>query len=249
MSESRHQSTATGENYFAPALYCREELTFFVKHMGEAPMVACHKGLPRHVSRSAVEDVLGRIYQHEEMEKAHEVSWCGEQKVKECIFEYTEWMDFCAEQTKLGAPKHLSMYDWNSDGQGIRGATGSDGGTVRTKIDEKGNRKRLAIKLGDRLGDISGDGRSTYVPSFAKQTIAPTKIIQDSERHMFECPVCQHTQQYKRENAASRRMAWARMATHCKSAKEESGRHTKLWNAEFSSGKTERVEKMSSGGE
>ncbi len=249
MPESRHQSTGTGDNFFEPALYNREELTFFVKHMGESPMVACHKGLPRNVSRSAVEDVLGRIYQHEEMATAHEVPWCGREKVNECIFTYTEWMDFCTEQTKLGAPKHLSLYDWNADGQGIRGATGSDGGTVRTKIDKDGNRQRLAVKLGDRIGDITGDVQSTYVPAFAKQTVAPTKILEDTDRHQFECPVCQHTEQYKRQNQASRRMSWARMATHCKSSKEESGRHTKLWNAEFSSGKTEAVEKMARGGE
>jgi len=242
MAENRHQSSGTSATYFEPALYNNAELSFFVKHIGESPMVACHKGLPKHVSRDAVEDVLGRIYKHEEMAKAHEVPWCGRTKVTECIFEYTEWMDFCNSQVKQGAPKHLSTYDWNADGQGIRGASGSDGGTVRTLIDDKGNRKRMAIKMGDSNAAI--DGQSTYVPAFAQRTVAPTKIIEDSERHMFECPVCHDVTKYKASNPASRRMAWAQMAKHCKSAREESARHTKLWNAEFSSGKTDAVSTM-----
>ena len=44
MAENRHQSSGTSATYFEPALYNNAELSFFVKHIGESPMVACHKG-------------------------------------------------------------------------------------------------------------------------------------------------------------------------------------------------------------
>ena len=241
-----HQSTASGETLFEPALYNEQELAFVMMHLGESPVIALHKGVPEGVSRAAIEDVLGRVYRFEEMWVAHQVPWCGRERLQECIFEYTEWMRQCAEIAYKGGPKHPSLYDWNSDGEGVRGATGSDGGTVRTMITPDGSRKRLALKMGSASSSISLEDGGAYVPDFARRTIAPTKFLEDTVRMLIECPICHHTENYKKSEPRSRNSARARMSRHCKTEKSESGRHRKLWNAEFASSKTERVEEMSS---
>ena len=131
---TRHQSSGTSDDLFEPALYNRAELDFFLTHVGERPSVAAHKGLPSTVNRSAVDDVLGRVYLREEMADAHQEVWCGRQAIRDAIAAYLTWMDTCAEVQRESGLKHPSMFAWNKDGAGIKVAVGSDGGTVRTRI-------------------------------------------------------------------------------------------------------------------
>jgi hypothetical protein len=240
-----HLAVATDSSYFEPPLYTREELTFFMDHLCESPRVATFKGLPEHVSRAAVNEFLGRVYEFEEMRQAHGVEWCGSEPIKVCIKQYFAWLDTCASIRAKGGPKHPSLYAWDADGRGIRGATGSDAGTVRTMIQEDGTRVRLALKLDTPRGQVSLDPATAYIPDFVQRTAMPKALLNDRKKRQLECPICHFVANYTKGGNTAFNMARARMSQHLKKAKDDQNRHRTLWNAEYSSAKTTPVDVLS----
>ena len=60
---------------FDPVKYSLEENQFFLKHLGESPVVALGTTLPAGVAPAAVQEVLGAIYELEELAKHRGASW------------------------------------------------------------------------------------------------------------------------------------------------------------------------------
>jgi len=242
-----HLSSATDPDYFEPELYNAAELDFFLKHLGQSPEVAAYTGLPAGVTRAAVDDVIGRVYRFQELKKAHgdAVQWPGVDAVKSSIVEDMNWRKQCASVVAKGGPKHPSIFHWNTSGEGIRGATGSDGGTVRTRILPGGARKRLGIRLTSEDPNINLD--TAYVADFAQVADGPDRLIHDETKRRYECPICAYTTTYKADNRRSANMARANMGHHLKSPKnDERTRHQRLWNSEYSSTRTIAVTELAS---
>lgn len=236
-------SSTSDPDFFEPQLYNADELAFFMSHLGESVEVACYKGLPSRVSPGAVSDVLGRVHRLSELSKVHgdSVSWPGLDAIRQCIVDDLSWRETCARVRQKSGPKHPSLYHWNTSGEGIQGATGADGGTVRTRILPGGERKRLGIRL--TAVDPTIDMDTSYVADFAEPAPASEDVLlHDEEKRRFECPICAHTEVYKAQNPRSLNAARARMSKHLKDTRnDERTRHDKLWNATFSSARTAPV--------
>jgi hypothetical protein len=248
MSTDRQASTSTTHAHFEPAMYTEEELLFFLAHLGESPVVACHMGLPTHVNRSAVEDVLGRVHTFEQLRQTYEgesgyVPWAGMEAVRESITRYLDWMGRCSAMHARGGPRHASLLAWDPDGRGIKGAEGSDASIVRTAIMAGNERVRLGIRIGDADSAIAP---ATFVPDFAVVTQMPTELEIDRAKGTMACPLCHWTANFKPKNMSAYNAARARMARHLKKPSDQLNRHRRLYNAIFSSSRTAVVSELAS---
>jgi len=240
-------SSSSGDDLFEPALYTKAELEFFLVHLGESPKVATFAGLPPGVNRRAVDDVIGRIYELEEVRKVHDAQWIGLRPVRDCIADYLAWMDLSNQIYQRGGPRHPSLYEWDEDGRGVKGAPGSDAGTVRSSIDANGKRKRLAVRLSNTAHPVDREAM-TYVPEFVNPSKMPTDIIMDRDRGVVECPICHYAVNFRPDATRSVSSARSKMSRHLKRADTHQDRHRKLWTAVFSSSKTEPVTELQTAG-
>lgn len=217
---------------FEPALFNSYELDFIARHLCEPPAAVFTGSLPRHVNRQQVQPFLQRCYDLDQIETYKEIPWAGKDLVLKAIETYRLWQDECAEIARRGGPKHPSNYAWDGDGSGIKYGPGSDSGLVRTRIDEDGNRQRLAIVLTRPSGqaDLSD---AYYRPNFGQHKTAPKALIEDADKTRIECPVCGFTTSWKKGNTRTYSMARMNMGKHLLQADTEVGLHRALHTSVF----------------
>lgn len=201
--------------YFDPVSYSPEENQFFLKHLGEPPIAVLQGKLPDGVNSTAVREVLGLVYDLEELKKHRGTDWAGRDRLIETIHLYLheeqKWRDMAAR----GAPRFPSMHAWDGKGRPHRGGIGSDSNRVTTYIDNDGNRHPFRLKLRDPEVEA-------FAPPWTKeQEPVPDKAIEDWDRGRIECPVDGWTTSFKVESKQSYNMARARLARHCRSSKDE----------------------------
>ena len=199
---------------FDPVAYSLAENKFFLAHMGESPVVALQDALPKGVNPIAVEEVLGAIYELDELQKHRGVDWVGHERITNIITTYlTEW-DKWAAMAKRGAPRFPSLHAWDGKGRPHRGGVGSDSKRVTTYMDENGKRQRFAVKLRDDLPQ-------NFSPSWVKPEEPLPELVEDAEKGFLQCPVDGWSTNFNPESRASANVARARMAKHCKTSKDD----------------------------
>ena len=213
---------------FDPVKYSLEENKFFLKHLGVSPITVLKDNLPDGVNATAVQEVLGAVYQLEEERNHRGWVWTGIAEVKKSIETYlTEWIRW-KEMSARGAPRFPSMHSWDSRGRPHRGGIGSDSGKkVSTYIDKDGNRHAFALPLRD--GPVEG-----FVPSWVKpEAPLPDDLDIDMDAGTVACPLCGWTTNYSAGSQAQLNLAKSRVAKHLKSAKEDPDQHRDLWQKLF----------------
>ena len=200
---------------FDPVKYSVEENQFFLKHLGEAPIAALQSPLPTGVNRVVVEEVLGGVYELDELESHRGVKWAGKGVIEQAINRYLTARDQWDEFAKKGAPRFPTMHAWDGKGKPHRGGIGSDSGRVTTTIKANGERELLAVSLHDPLS-------SAFQAPWAKpQEPVPEACVEDAEKGVLQCPVDGWTTNFKPESRQSYNLARARMTKHCKASKDE----------------------------
>tara|TARA_R100001086_G_scaffold246499_1_gene178823 strand:- start:3040 stop:3684 length:645 start_codon:yes stop_codon:yes gene_type:complete len=200
---------------FHPVDYSLEENQFFLDHLGESPVAALQDKTPGGVNPVAVQEVLGEVYELDELEKHRGIPWAGKDAVQEIItrylFEYKKWR----EMSKRGAPRFPTMHAWDSKGRPHKGGISSDSSKVTTYIDDNGNRQPLAVSFRDVLPTAF---KAPWIPS---EEPIPDQLVEDMDKGVIQCPIDGWAANFKPESRQSYNMARARMARHCKSSKNE----------------------------
>ena len=200
---------------FNPPRYSVEENKFFLKHLGEPPVSALQTKLPSGVCAAAVRDVLGRVYELEELKKHRGSEWAGTQAVSTAIHTYLNEEEKWRSMAARGAPRFPTMHAWDGKGRPHRGGIGSDAGEVNTYIDSTGTRKKFALEL-------VNIGTDAFVPPWTQaEEPIPDAMVEDWEKGRLECPVDGWTTGFKPESKQSHNLARARMAKHCRTSKDE----------------------------
>ena len=200
---------------FNPPRYSLEENRFFLKHLGEPPISVLENKLPNGVSPSAVRDVLGRIYELNELQKHQGTPWVGTEAVSSAIATYLHEEEKWRSMAARGAPRFPTMHAWDGKGRPHRGGIGSDSGGVNTYIDSNGNRKKFSVAFVDA-------GTDQFVAPWVKeQKPIPDNILEDWDKGRLECPVDGWTTSFKPDSKQSYNLARARIAKHCRSSKDE----------------------------
>lgn len=242
-SRARHMFTQPDPPLvrFEPAFFSKEELRYFLEHAGESPMVALHTAPPPHVNPVAVEKVLGRLYQLEELRKARGVEWKGFAAFKDSIERYLVWTDrseYIAQRTKSverpNGLKHASMFEWDGMGKPHKGGTGADGTFVRSSLTADGTRREFGVNLvesPDFAATLEGVTLSDLLPTKPKELFRV--LLEDWTKGILGCPICNFTINFKPKQRQTYNAARMRMAQHLKRAKEETDRHRILWSSVF----------------
>ena len=200
---------------FNPPRYSLEENRFFLQHLGSPPVSVLQNKLPEGVTAAAVTDVLGRVYELEELKKHRGAEWVGTQAVSTAINTYLHEEHKWRDMSKRGAPRFPTMHAWDGKGRPHRGGIGSDSGEINTYIDSDGNRKKFALELVDV-------GVQEFVAPWTKeQEPIPDSLVEDWDKGRLECPVDGWTTSFKPESKQSYNLARARIAKHCRSSKDE----------------------------
>lgn len=217
---------AIEHDIFDPVLLSIEENQFLLEHAGKPPAVVSRVRLPVGVNAKAVMPVIEQIYALEEIAKHDKEPWVGVEAVKERCRIYLEqhqtWTDLQGKHgTNPNWPAFPTMAGWDSKGKPSIGATGSDSGRVRTYFDAQGDRKLFALPL-------HGDDGPTFQVPWLKSTPMFDKLIADDTKGFVRCPICEHTDKYNVDAPSDRNAAYARMARHLTSAKEQIEAHREL---------------------
>jgi hypothetical protein len=200
---------------FDPVKYSLEENKFFLAHLGESPVAALQDTLPTGVAPVVVEEVLGAVYELEELAKHRGQTWAGIAAVTSAIQTYLSESTKWGELSAKGAPRFPTMHAWDGKGRPHRGGITSDAGQVHTYIDAQGERQRLAIPL-------QGSPLETFHPDWVKpEEPLPDTYIVDEEQGILTCPVDGWSTNFKAESRSSFNVARARMSRHCKSSKDD----------------------------
>jgi|TARA_R100000306_G_scaffold26694_1_gene30412 hypothetical protein len=200
---------------FDPVDYSLAENQFFLKHLGESPVVALQEALPTGVSAAAVRDVLGKVYELDELKKHRDKDWVGVRVIQTAIrvflHEWEKWRDL----NKRGAPRWPTLHAWDGKGRPHRGGIGSDSAKIVSYLDENGKRHRFAVPLHGNEGE-------TFVPPWMREPEPlPTECVLDVEKGFMQCPVDSWATNFNPDSRQSQNMARARMAKHCRSSKDE----------------------------
>jgi hypothetical protein len=200
---------------FDPVKYSLEENQFFLQHLGESPVAALQDALPTGVAPVVVREVLGAIYELEELTKHRGTSWVGIPAVTSAIQTYLaeskKWEALAAK----GAPRFPTMHAWDGKGRPHRGGVTSDAGKVTTYIDDQGARQPLALSLQD-------SPIAAFHPEWVKpEAPLPDACDIDAELGSISCPVDGWSTMFKPESRSSFNVARARMARHCKASKDD----------------------------
>jgi len=200
---------------FDPVKYSLAENKFFLKHMGESPVVALQESLPKGVNPVTVQEVLGEVYEREELLKHRGNSWVGQAAIVTTIQTYLrEWQKW-GEMAKRGAPRFPTMHAWDGKGRPHRGGVGSDSKQVTTYMDSTGKRIPFRIELQPQsLQDFT----PTWVPD---EEPLPTELVHDEEKGFLQCPVDGWSTNYNPDSRSAFNLARARMARHCKTSKDD----------------------------
>jgi hypothetical protein len=180
-------------NLFEPADYSIEELTFALAHMGESPNVALHDAVPEGVNPVAIRNLLGRLYDLEEIRTIKGVPWglsddgrlTGFDAIRDSSERFINWQRKCMEMQQRGGPRHPSQHTWDSTGAMTHGGIGSDASEkVRSEILDNGTRKPFAVMLKE-------DGRKRTIKMPWQQPAPP--VGSDSitvDGGVYHCSIC-----------------------------------------------------------
>jgi len=200
---------------FNPVRYSLEENQFFLKHLGESPVLALQTTTPQGVNPVAVQEVLGEFYELDELEKHRGVPWAGKEVVTQVITRYLSEYEKWREMAKRGAPRFPTMHAWDGKGRPHRGGVTSDSREVTTYFDENGDRQPLAVNLREKsMPDFNA-------PWVKKAEPIPESLIEDAEKGVLQCSIDGWTTNFKPESRQSYNMARGRMAKHCRASKDE----------------------------
>jgi hypothetical protein len=232
------------KNIFDPALLSFPDCDFLLNHAGEAPIVA-KSNLPLHCNAVTVMQWIERFYELEELKKARGYDWAGVEAVKASIQTYLAVREAWKRDQSYGAPKHPSMYAFDSRGNAHESAPGSDSDRVRTYFDETGKRIPFAIHIVE--AGSTGSWKPSWITKKSPEQVkaevgetstTPFEILEPAGKNCLECgvPGCGHTETFKPESRSSRNSARARMSRHLRNSKIESQAHLELHTLEFGSG-------------
>lgn len=200
---------------FDPVAYSIAENKFFLAHMGESPVVALQDPLPTGVNPVTVQEVLGAIYELDELKKHRGNTWTGQKAIISTIQTYLTEAEKWVEMSKRGAPRFPTLHAWDGKGRPHRGGIGSDSHQVTTWIDNKGNRHPFRVPLQEMtLQDFSP-------PWVQKEEPLPEALVHDAEKGNLQCPVDGWSTSYNTESRSAYNMARARMSRHCKTSKDD----------------------------
>jgi hypothetical protein len=234
---------------FRPAMYSNEELHFFLLHLGQSPVVVLHgEEMPKGVNAVAVERVLGRLYELEELRKAKGVewgqmeglTWTGIAAIRDSIERYLKWVEKSYEiyrRSKRSATpiRHPSQYEWDSRKRPHKFGTDADGNTVVSEITADGKRVSFDVHLTEdftaRDLDLPDDFLSKREDVIAA---APTDLIHDPDAGVYTCPICKFSQSYPAHDRKKMQMAHGRMGRHLKTERrKEVDAHRVLYSRLF----------------
>ena len=200
---------------FDPVLYSLAENKFFLKHLGESPVVAMEDALPAGVAPAAVQDVLGTVYELDEHKKHRGKAWVGSDALIKAIRVYLHEWERWKDMSKRGGPRFPSLHAWDGKGRPHRGGVGSDSSKVVTYINDDGTRQRFAVPLHTDRGEA-------FEPPWATETEPiPDECVVDEDKGFIQCPVDGWTANFNPDSRSSQNMARARMAKHCRASKDD----------------------------
>lgn len=200
---------------FDPVMYSIAENKFFLKHLGESPVAALQDSLPEGVNPDTVQEVLGEVYEREELQKHRGNTWVGQAALISTIQTYlTEWNKW-GEMAKRGAPRFPTLHAWDGKGRPHRGGIGSDSNKVSTWIDSNGDRHPFSVELQTTtLQDF-------HPPWVKEEEPLPDDLVHDAEKGFLQCPVDGWSTNYNTDSRNAYNMARARMSRHCKTSKDD----------------------------
>jgi hypothetical protein len=200
---------------FQPVLYSIEENQFFLEHMGESPLSALQQKTPDGVNPVVVREVLGEVYDLDELKKHRGIQWAGREAVSNIITRYLSEHEKWKEMSERGAPRFPTMHAWDGRGRPHRGGVSSDSKQVTTYFDDNGDRQPLSVMLRDAAPV------SFKAPWVKKEDAIPDSLIEDTDKGILQCPIDGWTTNFKPESRQSYNIARARMSKHCRSSKDE----------------------------
>jgi hypothetical protein len=200
---------------FDPVLYSIAENRFFLDHLGESPVAVMQSPLPKGVQPTSVQEVLGTIYELDELEKHRGTSWIGHQPIQSSIEIYLREWDRWAEDAKRGAPRFPTLYAWDGKGRPHRGGVGADSSRVTTYMDKDGKRQPFRVEL-------HATTAQDFQPSWVKkEDPLPDALVEDAVKGFIQCPLDGWTTNYNPDSRAAYNVARARVARHCKTSKDD----------------------------
>ena len=123
---------------FDPVDYSLAENNFFLKHLGESPVVAMQEALPSGVSQAAVRDVLGAVYELDELKKHRGKEWTGVDTLATAIRVYLHEWEKWRKLANQGAPRWPTLHAWDGKGRPHRGGIGSASANIVTYLSRHG---------------------------------------------------------------------------------------------------------------
>lgn len=214
---------------FNPVTLSEDENRFVLENLGLPPVVVMNKPLPVGASPKAIRTVIQGVYDLIELEKHEGLRWRGVDAIKKAINTYLEQQErWRVAKARFGnrVPRFPSMATQDGKGRYQLGAPGSDAGVVQTYIDGNGQRRRFEVDLLEYE-----DGSEEFAPVVQ----APKALVEDEDKHRFECPICNHAESFRAGVDSSKNAARARMASHLKRAEMEKELHMELYTNVFRS--------------
>ena len=200
---------------FDPVRYSLAENKFFLSHLGESPVAVMQDTLPNGVNPVAVQEVLGQLYELEELNKHRGIAWAGKEAIADIIAKYLHEHERWSEMSTRGAPRFPTMHAWDGRGRPHRGGITSDAGSVSTYFDENGERVSFRVSLRGTAAEVF------KAPWVKKAEPVPDALIEDTENGSLKCPVDGWVANFKIDSRQSYNMARARMSRHCKTSKDD----------------------------
>jgi len=216
---------------FDPVFYSINENKFLYEVLGEPPVVALRK-MPSNVNVRAIEPILRRVYELEQLKEHEGIKWAGIEAVKAKIATYLQENEKWKQDHKRfrKAPRYPSMFSFDTKGRPHRGGVGSDSDRVRTYFDAQGNRVPFEIPLsGIEYEEWTAPGQA----SGGTESSPKSALRVDGENNRIECTICGHTESFKTESRSSYNAARARMSKHLRKATVKVDEHRELHTEEF----------------
>lgn len=224
---------------FEPAKYSLEELRFFLLHLGKSPLIVLDADLPAGVNPVAVQSVLGRIYDLEELQKHRNRPWAGLQAVRDSISRFLLWTDKSDRiaSRRVTDPKgervrHASMFEWDGRKRPHKGGIDSDGNMVVSEILADGTRRPFRVDLLATTDDLfAGQLPDDFLGEMAAAAAPPKNFIIDDDKGVITCPICQSSQTWDvKKGRKDFTMTRGRMINHLRRATTDKDQHRVLFS-------------------
>lgn len=216
-------------NVFDPTLYSKQECEFLLENLGKPPVVAMRE-LKFPVNPKAVQPILQRVHELQQLEEHEGTRWVGLEPLKNALVAYlrenAKWKaDW--QRTRGRAPRFPSLYSFDGRGRAHRGGVGSDSGKVRSYFDAEGNRIPFAIQMTDIFID------DWTPPGFTEKPDSKSYLKVDNDLNRIECLICGKAESFKAESRSSYSAARARMSKHMRRAETKKEEHLEAYTNEF----------------